>query len=67
MSILEKIFTCYHFLQNYAGLKTANMAYLGQLSCDIFRAINVSVQIEFVLGMLFGLLRIFRYAKLMNL
>ena len=37
---LQKYFTCNYFLLSYGGLKVALLAYLGQLTRNIFRAIN---------------------------
>ena len=37
---LEKYFTCDHFSLSYGGFKIAILASLGQLTRDIFRAIN---------------------------
>ena len=37
---LKHYFTCDHFLGSYGGLKIAILGNLGQLTRDIFRAIN---------------------------
>ena len=39
-SNLKRYFTCDHFSVSYGGLKIAILANLGQLTRDIFRAIN---------------------------
>ena len=38
---MKRYLTCDHFSYIYGGLKTAILANLGQLTRDIFRAINV--------------------------
>ena len=42
---LKRDFTCDHFLLSYGGLNIAILADLGQLTRDIFRAINVQAEI----------------------
>ena len=37
---LKRYFSCDHFSQSYEGLKIAILTNLGQLTRDIFRAIN---------------------------
>ena len=48
-SLLKLYFTCDHFSQSYGGLKIAILANLGQLTRDIFRAINAFAEIQSVL------------------
>ena len=37
---MKRIFTCDHFMYSYGGLKIVILANLGQLTRDVFRAIN---------------------------
>ena len=42
---LKRYFTCNHFSQSNGGLKIANPANLGQLTGDIFSALNAKAEI----------------------
>ena len=46
---LKRYFTCDRFSKSYGGLKIAILANFGQLTRDIFRGINASAEIQFVL------------------